>query len=188
MAADDEGLTALEALGVAIRNEMDAIELYQELADRCRDCDKLACRRFELLAADEAQHREFLLAKWKELAGNLELKLPPSALPRDKVTREQRRAMPLESVLDLAMQEERRSRELYLRAARETEDLSGQAMFRFLADMEYKHWVHLAQELDLLARYPNYLRPGPLPWRPEPGLGSRGPGESAKRPHPKEVR
>jgi rubrerythrin len=187
MAVHEEGLTALEALGVAVRNEMDSIELYQELADRCRDSDKLACRRFELLAADEAQHREFLIAKWKELAGNLELKPPPSQLPRDRVTREQRQRMNLEDVLKLAMEEERRARELYLRAARETEDLSGQAMFRFLADIEYKHWVHLAQELDLLARYPNYLRPGPQPWHPEPGLGSRGPGETPKRPQPKEV-
>ena len=64
------------------------------------------------------------------------------------------------------------SRDFYLRAARETEDLSGQAMFRFLADMGFRHWMDLGQERDLLARYPNYGRPGPEPWRAEVSLTS----------------
>jgi rubrerythrin len=83
------------------------------------------------------------------------------------ITAKERGRWDLGEVLDLAIDEERRSRELYLKAARETTDISGQAMFRFLADMEYQHWMILAQEKDMLVRYPNYGRPGQTPWRAE---------------------
>ena len=35
MKVETEGLTALEALGVAIRAEADARDLYREMAERC---------------------------------------------------------------------------------------------------------------------------------------------------------
>jgi rubrerythrin len=173
---EPEGLTALEALGVAIRAEMDSRELYQELAERSENPQ--IRRRFELLAADEAQHLEYLEGRWQELAKDVPLKLPPSQHPTEMLTPEQRAKQDLEAVLDMAIDEERRSREFYLRAARETDDPSGRAMFRFLADMEFEHWMTLGQEKDLLVRYPNYGRPGKVPWRAEKGIapetGKRG--------------
>jgi len=161
----EPGLTALEALGLAIRAGMDAQEVYQELAARSED--RQIRRRFELLAAEEDQYQEYLRARWKELAGELPLKLPPSLHPKEALTREQRSHLTHEQVLDLALEEERRSREFFLRAARNTDDLSGRAMFRFLADMAYQHWLTLAQEKDMLVRYPNYGRPGRIPWQAE---------------------
>jgi len=161
----EEGLTALEALGIAIRAEMDARELYLELARRSPD--RQIKRRFELLAADERQHRLHLERRWKELAEGQPLKLPPSQLPQRASTRARRSHMTLEEVLDLALGEERSAREFFLRAARETDDLSGRAMFRFLADIAHQHWLTLAQEKDMLVRYPNYGRPGTVPWRAE---------------------
>lgn len=166
-----EGLTSLEALGLAIRAESDAIDIYNELADRC---DRpLVCRRFRQLAAEEEQHRVYLVEKWDELAGGVELKLPPSQLPPEMGSRTDRGAHSIEEVLDLAIDEEKRSREFYLKAARETQDLSGQQMFRYLADMEFRHWMHLSQERDLLSRYPRYHGAAPAPWSREPGLGGR---------------
>jgi rubrerythrin len=168
--AEGESLTALEALGIAIRAETDASELYRDLAQRC---DQPALRRrFELLAADEEWHRQFLQDKWKELAAEVELKLPPSLLPRGLATREERCGRSLLEVIDLAIAEERHSRDFYVRAARTSEDPSGQSMFRFLADLEYRHWMELAQERDLLVSYPNYGRPGTEPWRAEASLTS----------------
>lgn len=162
----ERGLTALEALGVAIRAEMDAQEVYQELAARSKD--RQIRRRFELLAAEEHQHQEYLRARWKELVNDLPLKLPPSRHPEEALTREQRSHMTHEQVLELALDEERQAREFFLGAARDTDDLSGRAMFRFLADMAYQHWLTLAQEKDMLVRYPNYGRPGSIPWQAEP--------------------
>jgi rubrerythrin len=145
--------------------EIDAQEVYQELAARSRDPQ--IRRRFEILAADEKRHREYLENRWHEMASDVPLKLPPSQRSMEMHTKEKRSRRSLEDVLDLAIEEERHSREFYLRAARETDDLSGRAMFRFLADMEFQHWILLAQEKDMLVRYPNYGRPGSVPWRPE---------------------
>jgi rubrerythrin len=161
------GLTSLEALGIAIRADMDAAELYSELADRCED--RQIRRRFDNLAADERQQQDQLTQQWEELAKGTALKLPASRLPARKTTRALRRRMSIEDVLDLAIETEREAREFFLLAARETGDLSGRAMFRYLADTAYQHWMVLAQEKDMLIRYPNYGRPGAIPWRPEGG-------------------
>jgi len=162
---NQEGLTSLEALGIAIRSEQDSSDIYLELAARIED--PIIRRRFELLASEEEQHRRYLSDQYKELAGDVPLELPPSQLPLGMITPEERSRWKLEEVLDLAIDEERRSREFYLKAARDTTDLSGRAMFRFLADMEYQHWMILAQEKDMVVRYPNYGRPGQTPWRAE---------------------
>lgn len=172
---EDAGLTSLEALGIAIRAEMDAKQIYQELAQRCED--PLVRRRFELLAADEDRHLEMLKEKWNEIAHDVELKLPPSRLPKEMITAEQRGQMTMRQVLDVAIVEERHSREFYLQAADETNDLSGKSMFRFLADMEYSHWMTLAQERDMMTRYPNYAERGPTPWRAEKSFGPQNNNE-----------
>ncbi|HEY7729210.1 MAG TPA: ferritin family protein [Candidatus Eisenbacteria bacterium] len=161
-----EGLTSLEALGVAMRQEADAAEVYRELAARLEE--PVLRRRFELLAAEEEQHRSLLESKWAELAPDIPLKVPPSRLPGEMCTSERRSAHTIREVLDFAIVQERRGREFYLEAARETADLSGQGMFRYLADIKYAHWMSLAQERDLMIRYPNYGRRGPTPWRSEP--------------------
>lgn len=171
---ESEGLTALEALGIAIRAEMDTREVYEEMVRRAEDPQ--IRRRFELLAAEEKQHCEYLEVRWNELAPGVPLKLPESRL---QLAGGQPAGRSLENVLDMALAQERHSREFYLRAARETGDLSGRAMFRFLADMAYQHWLALAQEKDMLVRYPNYGRPGKMPWHPEDGLASRGAKEGS---------
>ena len=132
-----EELTSLEALGIAIRLEADAADVYRELAP------------------------------------GVTLKLPPSRLPRDMGTAEQRQARTIREVIDFAIIQERNGREFYLEAARRTSDLSGQAMFRYLADIKHAHWMSLAQERDLLIQYPNYGRRGPVPWRTEPSMRGR---------------
>jgi rubrerythrin len=86
------------------------------------------------------------------------------------LSRDLRSHISLEGVLDMAIDEERHAREFFLRAARDTADLSGRAMFRYLADMAYQHWLTLGQEKDLLVRYPNYARKGKVPWRAEKSL------------------
>ncbi len=162
---DPRGLTSLEALAVAIRSEMDSRDVYRDLADRCSEM--LLAQRFELLATEEERHLEYLTERYEAIAGGTPLRVPTSQLPKGMATCEERRGSSLAQILDLAVEEERRSREFYLMAAQGTDDPSGQAMFRFLADMEYQHWMALSQERDLLLRYPNYGKPGPTPWRTE---------------------
>lgn len=171
MTETQEGLSSLEALGIAIRAETDCRDMYREMAGRCEQ--PLLQRRFELLATEEEQHRTFLTDRWAQVSSGVDLKLPPSCLPADMCTGEQRKTRSMEEVLEVAIQQKRRSRDFYLRAARETADLSGQRMFQYLADMAYRQMVELTDERDLMIRYPRYHGPSSEPWQPERALEAR---------------
>jgi rubrerythrin len=71
--------------------------------------------------------------------------------------------------LQLAIDEEKRSREFYLDCAETVKDLSGKRMFRFLADMEFSHQSLLNAEYELLEKYPAYFE-GQKPWEVESRL------------------
>ena len=158
-------LTSLEALGIAIRSELDAQNLYEELSQRTASAG--VAGRFKQLLNEEKQHHQILTEMYGRLFPNTEVRLPPSVLPVVFSTREKRAHQSLPDVLQLAIEEERRSREFYLDAAEQTPELSGKKMFRFLADMEYSHQMRLQAEYELCRRYPNYFACGEEPWKPE---------------------
>jgi rubrerythrin len=171
MNAHDEGLTSLEALGVAIRWETDTRDMIAELARRC---DRpLVCRRFEQLVAEHSQHLTYLSERWEQIAGGVPLHLPPSSLPTGMDTSAERQAHTVEDVLDVAIAAVRHGRDFYIGATRKTDDLSGQRMFQYLADMAFRQMNQLIEERDLLVRYPRYHGSNPEPWQPERSLGSR---------------
>ena len=161
-------VTSLEVLGIAIRSEIDAQEIYREMAQRVTNPG--AKERFHLLAAEEEQHQVILGRKYNRLFPQVPLKMPQSLLPPKAATAELRKDLILRDVLDIAIQEERHSRDFYLDAASRIGDLSGKAMLKFLADMEYSHMMSLTAEYDMLVKYPHYYENVEEPWQEEPGL------------------
>ncbi len=161
-------LTSLEALGIAIRSEIDAQNLYEELKKRTTSSGVLD--RFKQLQNEEKQHQKILEQMYYRMFPQTELKLPPSVLPIGFSGKEKRTHKSLVEVLELAIEEERRSRDFYLDVAEQTPELSGKKMFRFLADMEYSHQMRLQAESELCRRYPNYFSCGREPWKPEQRL------------------
>jgi rubrerythrin len=161
-------LTALEVLGIAIRSEVDAQHISREMAGRV--ANPRARERFHILAAEEHQHQALLERKYKELFPDVPLKLPNSQLPSNAASAELRSDLSLRETLTLAIQEERNSRDFYLEAVSHVEDLTGKAMLKFVADMEYSHQMALTAEYDMLVKYPNYYEDIPEPWQEELGL------------------
>src|SRR3990172_8890412 len=161
----DKHLTSLEALGIAIRSELDAQNLYEELSQR--PVSAAVAGRFKQLLNEEKQNQKILTEMYGRLFPNTEVRLPPSVLPVVFSTREKRAHQSLPDVLQLAIEEERRSREFYLDAAEQTPELSGKRMFRFLADMEYSHQMRLQAEMELCKKSPTYFCGGQEPWKPE---------------------
>ena len=160
-------LTSLEVLSIAIRSEIDAQNVYRELAERVSNTT--AKERFHILVAEEQQHQKLLERKYKEYFPDVHLKLPPSLLPANAKTSTLRKALSLQEVLKLAIQAERESRDIYLGAAAKVEDLGGKAMLQFLADWEYTHQMMLTAEYEMLLKHPNYFDEA-KPWRAEEGL------------------
>jgi rubrerythrin len=161
----EQHLTALEALGIAIRAETDAAEIYSELA--ARTGNPLLKQRIVLLAKEESQHRRILEEQYKAQFPEVALALPPSQLPKVVATRSEREQLSWKDFLRLAMEEERRSREFYLAQAEQTEDPTGKRMFNFLADWEFSHQMALSAQYEMLVRYPRYFEQASEPWKPE---------------------
>jgi rubrerythrin len=157
-------LTGLEALGVAVRRELDAQQIFRDLAAACSN--PLARERFQLLA-NEARHYEALLrSRHAELFPDVELSLPPSMAPVP-VSAGAGAVGGLREALRLASDAERQAREFFLDAAAGASDPSGQAMFRYLAGVHAQHHMQLASEYELVLQYPNAYDDPETPWRTE---------------------
>jgi rubrerythrin len=98
------------------------------------------------------------------------LELPPTQLPAKAATESLRRNLSLREALGVAIDEERNSREFYLEAANQVQDLTGKEMLRFLSDMEFSHEMALTAEYELHVKYPNYFEGVAEPWEEERGL------------------
>lgn len=158
-------LTAAEALGVAIRAETDAAELYTELASRV--ANPLLRQKITLLAKEELQHKRILEEAFKAQFPKVALVLPSSQLPKEISCRADRQRLSAAEILNFAIEEECKSRQFYLEAAQHAADLSGQRMFNYLADWEFSHEMALTAERDMLLRYPRYFEQTSEPWKPE---------------------
>jgi rubrerythrin len=146
-------LTALEALGIAIRSEIDAQELYKELADKCKNeffKDKLLN-----LHKEEKKHQAILENLHQQLFSEVELKIPPTETIKKKIFGDFQNPESISDILRYAINLERKSREFYLDCAELVQDLSGKRMFRFLADMEFNHQMILTNELEMIEKYPS---------------------------------
>jgi rubrerythrin len=159
-------LTALEALGLAVRREMDAARAYHELASRCTH--PLATERFRLLEKEARHHEAMLRARHAELAPGVDLVVPRSS---GEVPVPQVGSVPacegLRAALRYAVDAAQRAREFYLEAAGAATDLTGRAMLRYLADVYARHRMELESEYDLVVRYPHAYDDPESPWRPE---------------------
>lgn len=143
----EEDLTSLEILGIAIRSEEEAARFYGRIA---RGIGNVLVRtRFRHLAEEEGEHRNMLVALYKQLTGD------PGEPPRFKGTGNlaeggsvpEGRDESLETLLELAVQREEQARDFYRKAAEKALDPSGERILHYLADVEEGHAQRLKREL-----------------------------------------
>ena len=163
----EEEITALEALGIAIRDLIDAQDIYLDLASMTEN--DLIRDRFKNLYSEEKIHQKLLEEKYKEMFPNVDLMIPNSKLPKEAKESKRRKKMEIRDVLKLAIGEHKRSREFYLDCIESDIDPSGKRMFRFLADMKFSHQMILSVELEMLEKYPTYMEEV-KGWNPESHL------------------
>jgi len=151
---DFENITALEALGIAIRSEIDAQNVFKDLAELCEN--DLLKERLLNMAKEEKKHQIIFERMYKSMFPEVDLVLPVSMLSPKAIDTKHRRKLGIKDVLLLAIEEEKRTFEYYDNFSKKVKDISGQRMFKFIADMEYKHQMVLEAELDIIKKYPNY--------------------------------
>jgi rubrerythrin len=157
-------LTALEALGVAVRRELDTQQIFRDLASACSS--PIARERFQLLANEARQHEAMLRRRHVELFPDVDLALPPSMAPVPKPEGAGRYGG-LREALRLASDAEWQARDFFLDAAANASDPSGQSMFRYLAGVHAQHHMQLASQFELVLQYPNAYDDQEAPWRTE---------------------
>ena len=156
--------SALTALDVAIQTEKDGLEFYRRAAERTSDPGGKVL--FASLADDELEHLRLLEPQRVALIRD------GHWLPRSKTGEEahptkvegapifSREAVGVDinshtsdlSALRMAFLIEKDAVAFYTKAAAETEDENGRAMYERLAEMEKEHQRLLGEEYDVLAK------------------------------------
>jgi rubrerythrin len=137
-------LTSVEVLGLAIRGEEEAAELYDQMAKMIKN--KLARSKYEALAKEESRHKEMLLGLYRRATGEKEA----PRVPGGHRTAEGGFPVPLESMEDLlrlAICRQQEAQEFYRRAANQSTDHAARRMLEYLADIEHGHELMLESEL-----------------------------------------
>lgn len=162
------GLTALEALGVAIRREADTAKVFERIAAACES--PLVRDRFLLLARESAQVEGLLRTRHADLFPDIELSLPPAATDLPDPESAQDRCSGLKEALRWAIDVERESREEFMEATPWADDWAAKEMFVYLADVHARRASDLEAEYDVIVRYPHAFDDVQAPWRPEQRL------------------
>lgn len=159
----NEGMDfALSVLRQAMGNELEGRALYLEAIERTED--ELGKRMFRSLAQDEEEHLQILQVEYGAITGKgqwLDLEAAQKEKPDPSLRLFPPEEEAIESLipedasdldaLEIAMDFERRGYRLYEKAAAETPDPTAQAIFRFLAQEESRHFALLDNAHDYLA-------------------------------------
>jgi rubrerythrin len=151
--AIDPTLTSLEIMGIAVKSEVEASQVYDKLAQRVRNQalkDKLL-----FLKGEEEKHRAILEEMYAKSFPEVELVLPPrSLLPKVDIALSENTPVP--ELLDIAMEWEKLSEEFYADFTKRAEDAKGKAMLQHLSKMESSHYHLLKAERDFVSQFPDY--------------------------------
>ncbi len=150
--------STLEILEQAIRVEQQGLDFYRRAEERTRNAGGKAF--FASLVEDEKRHEHILRGEYEkvkagtgfiEAASAVRMELPELTLfPRKDVLRIPPGATDLE-VLQIAIDFERRGYDMYMKAADGMADLTGKAVYQYLAKWEGHHRDLLERALNQLS-------------------------------------
>jgi rubrerythrin len=136
------GMSALEALSVAIYNEQSAFDFYTSLSETIKN--ESGKQKFKFLADDERRHRGLLEDHYKKTTGGKEFPFDPGKVKTIKV--DVRDNTTAAEALDIGIKAEKEAYEFYTRSAEETADPDAKKMFLLLAEQEDRHYNLLTAE------------------------------------------
>ena len=153
---------ALTALSQALRLEQEGRSFYLQAAERTADAQGRAM--FLSLADDERQHAEMVQRQLHAIEGDgAYVLLPDLSVPAidlgAKLFPPERQALDTKigkqagdlQALFLALENEIKSYDLYVKAAKETTDAAGKQMYQWLASAERTHFNLLMSNYDSMA-------------------------------------
>jgi rubrerythrin len=149
----DRNLTALEAVALAVRSEIESTDLYEKLTERVKNPQVVAMLRD--LAADEEKHRVALMKLYEEMLEGEDPALPASD-GRKKIWDLDPEADFL-TVMTKARDKELDSETFYKKAAEGVVDYKTRMFFLDLAETERRHAVTLDEQVQKLKDDPHWF-------------------------------
>jgi rubrerythrin len=148
----DQNLTIIEALGLAVTQEISAFKRYKLMAGKVSN--PLVREKFLSLAREEKSHHEMLFKMLKSFTGETKPPIPKHA-PR--FNRQVEADQPLHLLLQTAIQKEQEAQSFYRNAAGMALDPTARKIFEYLAEFERGHERALQLEFDAVAKYPQWF-------------------------------
>jgi rubrerythrin len=148
-------LTPLEILGVAIKSEIEAANLYRHIAGLVVNLDLR--ERISFLVGEEVKHRQILEASYKRQFPEVELALPARSLVPTVQAAIQEGA-PVPELFRLAMEAERLSEQFYGESAGRAAEENSRTVLTYLSRMEHGHYELLRTEFEMIQRFPTYYQ------------------------------
>ncbi len=146
-----EDLTPLELLGVAIRSEIEAADLYRHMAARVANLDLR--ERLTFLQHEEEKHRRLLEAAYERQFPGVERVLPAQSLV-PTVLRALQEETSIPELFRLAIEAERTAATFYAELAGRAEEEASRTLLRYLSQMERGHEVLLQSEFEFIQQFP----------------------------------
>ena len=141
----------------AIRSEIDAAAIYKKLKEKVNNFvlkDKL-----QFLIAEEKKHQKVLESLFiKMFSDKTPDKNEKSLVPRLRLAIEEEMSVP--DLLEIAMEAEKTSEEVYDALSQEVDERGAQEIFQYLASMEHGHYSLLKGEYDLCMKDEMYYQRG----------------------------
>ncbi len=157
MVFDVSSVTPGEALSMALKSEFDTEKLYLKIQSQVKNFvlkDKL-----NFLISEEKKHQKLIEALYQKMFSDKSLKpSEKSLLPKLTLSLDEDHSVP--DLLEMAMEIEKLSEEVYDRLADEIEERGIQELLRYLASMEHSHYFLIKGEYDLCMRDESYFERG----------------------------
>ncbi len=148
-------LTPLEILGVAVKSEIEAAQLYRHMASQVVNRDLRG--RLDFLVHEEEKHRRILEGVYARHFPDVPLALPSQTLV-PTIAGAVAEGAPVPELFRLAMEAERLAEEFYGELAGRTEEANSRTTLTYLSRMEHGHYELLRSELELIQRFPSYYQ------------------------------
>jgi len=143
-----------EILAVAVRAEIDAAAIYDDLRGRVKN--EVLVQKLQFLANEEARHKAILERLFADKFPDQTLRVPAaSPKPAKPVAVDDKTA-----VLDLfklAMAKEKEAEEFYKESKTAITDAPGRKILDYLSRVERSHYFMLKSEVALLEKFPEYF-------------------------------
>lgn len=145
-------LTSVEALGLAINREREAVLLYKHMSGKIKN--PLVKRKIIELAREESHHAKLLTDIYSRETGENPQRMK-TAFYSGKIA--ELNKFGIEELIRFAISKEKEAAKFYRENAKLFKDQSGRFMFEYLSGFEKGHQIALEEELKAIKRFPEWM-------------------------------